>query len=75
MSHYCSECHVYWWPYQTPGGCCPDCGSGTTRSNEACTDTSRIRHTNGLDARRSRELHEQFEAYYAEREARRTQAA
>ncbi|MGH2839757.1 MAG: hypothetical protein ACRDKY_02900 [Solirubrobacteraceae bacterium] len=71
MSHYCSECHAYWWPYQTKDGACPQCHGGTRRSYEPADDSAPLRHRNALDDARSRELHEQFEAYYAEREARR----
>ena len=29
MTHFCPECVINWWPYQTAEGCCPECGTGT----------------------------------------------
>ncbi len=74
MSHYCAECHVYWWPYQTAGGCCPQCGGGTKRSLDPADEESVQLHRRTIAAARSRDLHDAFEAYYADREARRDAA-
>lgn len=43
MTYYCSPCDVRWSPYRAPGGVCPMCGGGTTRSQDEPTDGQRLR--------------------------------
>lgn len=74
MSHHCSECNAYWWPYQTPAACCPQCGGGTRRSYERPDDDAPLRHRAASELARARDVQAQFEAYYAEREALRRAA-
>lgn len=67
MSHRCSDCDVGWWPYQTKGGRCPQCGGGTTRSHEPPSDDAAERHQEALAEADRQVLHRRFEAYCASR--------
>lgn len=70
MSHCCTDCDVYWWPYQTPAGRCPQCGGGTRRSHEPASDDAVSRHREALAEADRRLLHRRFEAYCAARAQR-----
>ena len=74
MSHYCSECEVHWWPYQTTDGRCPQCGGGSRRSHAPPSGDAVERHRAAVAAADRRELHRRFEAYYENR-PRRSDAA
>ena len=67
MSHHCSECDVYWWPYQTSAGHCPQCGGGTRRSHDAPSSDAVSLHQEALAEADRRVLNRRFEAYYAAR--------
>ena len=75
MSHHCTECDVYWWPYQTKAGRCPQCGGGTVRSHEPASQDSVSLHQEALAESDRRVLHRRFEAYYAKRQQHRVDAA
>lgn len=74
MTYHCSECVVNWWPYQCAEGRCPECGGGTSRSREPISDDADARHRAVLAGAVKRDRYARFEAYYAEREQRRTAA-
>lgn len=74
MTYYCSECVVNWWPYQATAGCCPLCGSGTSRRNEPASDDADDLHRQARAAAERRDRVAAFEAYYAEREQHRDAA-
>jgi hypothetical protein len=63
-----------WWPYQTFGGCCPECGGGTKRSYEPASPGADERHRTVLAAAIKRDRYARFETYYAEREQQRPAA-
>ncbi len=73
MTYFCSECVMSWFPYMTgKDGQCPGCGGGTKRQTTEPASLDAIdRYGEIVAQRRSAERHEKFEAYYAEREARR----
>lgn len=74
-TNYCPECLVNWAGYMTDEGCCPQCGGGTLRRQEPMSDEAVDLHHAALRARfvseKAAHAHAEFEAFYAEREARR----
>lgn len=71
MTNYCPECIVNWWPYQTHKGCCPACGGGTVRRQEPASLDVDDRCRALVAEQRRQHAREQFEAFYAQREAAR----
>jgi hypothetical protein len=71
MTYYCSNCVVNWWPYQATAGCCPLCGSGTSRRQEPASDDADALHRKARADADRRDRFARFEAYYAEREEHR----
>jgi hypothetical protein len=67
MSHFCSDCDVGWWPYQTKAGRCPQCGAGTRRVSEPPSGDSVERHQEAVAEEDRRIRQRRFEAYYAAR--------
>jgi rRNA maturation protein Nop10 len=67
MSHFCSDCDVGWWPYQTKAGRCPQCGGGTRRISEPPSGDSVERHQEAVAEEDRRIRQRRFEAYYAAR--------
>lgn len=86
MTHFCTSCDVYWAPYMTGrNSCCPECGSGLTRSREPLSKGAVARYAESrrrderLHAQRaaredSARVHERFEDFYLERERERDAA-
>lgn len=72
VSNYCTECVVNWWPYMTPEGRCPQCGSGTVRRQEPASNEALGLHNGIVGEAARRDLHARFEVYYAAREAKRS---
>ncbi len=79
MTYRCTSCDVNWWPYMTDGGACVLCGGGTFRSGGAPTPGCGELHRAAIAAQNAREAHqkahEDFERYYADREAERLRNA
>lgn len=67
MSQHCSDCDVYWWPYQTKSGRCPQCGAATMRTHEPASEDAIARHQEALAESDRQILERRFEAYYAAR--------
>ena len=75
MAYFCSSCGVHWWPYQTVGGACPECGKGTRYTQEPGSADAEERHKAAWAKRRERDEAKAralaFELYCAEHEAHR----
>jgi hypothetical protein len=72
MGLHCPDCDRTWWPYETVAGCCPQCGGGTRRTHERPDGDTVIRLSSARADAERRARREDFERYYAEREARRS---
>jgi hypothetical protein len=77
MTHYCRDCDIYWYPYQTKldqrnKGICPECGGGTVRSNEAGSLDPDARYKAAVARRADEEArakaHREFERYCERRD-------
>lgn len=69
MTYHCSTCVVNWFPYMCNAGVCPACGGGTRRTlTEPASIDVVPRFNTARVATVSRERHELFEAFYADRE-------
>lgn len=68
-AHRCSTCDVNWPPSAPYAEACPTCGGPTWRAagEEPLTEQQAIERTNR--GRALRKAHEDFNRYYAEREA------
>ena len=71
MTFWCSECLIFWWPYQAKefGGACPKCGGGTRARQEPGSLDAEALFKEALAARRERDEARSrevaFEEYYA----------
>ena len=66
----CPSCDKNWFPYQTQKGACPECGGGTVRNLD---EVQQCKEQERISVKSKKQIYEEFELYYAEREARKLQ--